>query len=83
MSDFDRDETDKTMQPEVVPAYEAMKARAVTAGTSPDGKTTVVRDYVRIKGRKVACVLYLTQTASGIDEQFEYYTYHYNHHRTT
>lgn len=82
-----KDETDREIHPDVMPVYQHMLEIGLENNPHPsrvqqlDG-SIFVSDHAYINKRKVTCCLYLRQTDKGINEQFEYYTYHYNHHKT-
>lgn len=80
-----KDECDKIIRPEIIPIYEALRAKAIAEyRKSGATKSLYFTDYARVDGRKVTCMFYISKSQGfrnenpRVTEQFEYYDYMYD-----
>ncbi len=74
----DRDHTDKRMDADVIPAYEAMKRELLAKlSENPSDDAGVSFSHIMSDGKKLTMKLILDKKRS--EEQFEYYHYRYFH----
>lgn len=77
-----KDETDKSMAPEVLPVYEAMRRDLLTKVGANEGWHHNI-GYAWANGRKLTLELYIKRVGTeSLEEQFEYYDYRYCHRET-
>lgn len=74
-----KDETDSEIIPEVQPTYAQLRSSAIARLlAAPTSAQITEIDWVRVNGRRLTCVFYLTRLQDGsFREQFEYYDYRY------